>query len=74
MKSSSGLAEAQSGRSIGENEGIIIRVGDTPAPPEWLKRSWESAHEQGLEELSSEEIDAEIAAVRQARRERARTR
>jgi hypothetical protein len=62
------------GRSIGENEEIIIRVGDTPAPPEWLKRSWESAHKQGLDQLSSEEIDAEIATLRQARRRRPRTR
>ena len=58
------------GRSIGENEEIIIRAADRPAPPEWLKRSWEGAHEQGLDQLSAEEIDAEIAAVRQARRER----
>jgi len=35
-----------------------------------LQASWESAKEQGLDQLSMEEIDAEIAAARKARRER----
>ena len=38
--------------------------------PEWLQKSWESAKEAGLDRLSMDEIDAEIAAARQARRER----
>ena len=63
--------EALLGRAIGENEDIIILTTDSPSAPEWLRRSWESAQEQGLDRLSSEEIDAEIAAVRRARRERA---
>jgi plasmid stability protein len=37
--------------------------------PEWLRKSWESAKESGLDQLSSDEIDAEIAAARKARRE-----
>ena len=37
--------------------------------PEWLQKSWESAKAAGLDQLSSEEIDAEIAAARKARRE-----
>jgi plasmid stability protein len=37
--------------------------------PEWLQKSWESAKEAGLDQLSMEEIDAEIAAARRARRE-----
>jgi plasmid stability protein len=37
--------------------------------PEWLQKSWESAKETGLDQLSMEEIDAEIAAARKARRE-----
>jgi plasmid stability protein len=37
--------------------------------PEWLERSWESAREAGLDQLSMDEIDAEIAAARKARRE-----
>lgn len=61
--------ESLLGRSIGENEEIVIRTTD-PGTPGWLRRSWESAQEQSLDALSSEEIDTEIAAVRNARRER----
>ena len=35
--------------------------------PEWLQKSWESARAAGLDQLSTEEIDAEIAAARKAR-------
>lgn len=38
--------------------------------PEWLRKSWESARQQGLDQLSMEEIDAEISAARKLRRER----
>lgn len=37
--------------------------------PDWLRRSWESATQEGLNRLSMDEIDAEIAAARKARRE-----
>ena len=37
--------------------------------PEWLRKSWETARQAGLDQLSGEEIDAEIAAARKARRE-----
>ena len=37
--------------------------------PEWLRKSWESARQAGLDTLSMDEIDAEIAAARKARRE-----
>jgi hypothetical protein len=37
--------------------------------PEWLRKSWESAREAGVDQLSMDEIDAEIAAARKARRE-----
>jgi len=37
--------------------------------PEWLQKSWESAKQAGLDQLSMEEIDAEIAAARKGRRE-----
>lgn len=37
--------------------------------PDWLRRSWESAVQAGLNQLSMDEIDAEIAAARKARRE-----
>ena len=37
--------------------------------PEWRQKSWESSKEAGLDKLSVDEIDAEIAAARKARRE-----
>jgi plasmid stability protein len=37
--------------------------------PEWLRKSWDSAKKAGLDQLSMEEIDAEIAATRKHRRE-----
>lgn len=37
--------------------------------PEWLRKSWESSARAGLDQLSLEEIDAEIAAARKQRRE-----
>jgi len=62
--------ESLLGRSIAENEEITIRTTTSPSTPEWLQSSWESAAEQGLDRLSIEEIDAEIAAARKARRDR----
>jgi len=52
------------GHSIAENEQISV---DTVSPPDWLKESWESAKEQGVDQLSPEDIDAEIAAARRER-------
>jgi len=37
--------------------------------PEWLQKSWESSKQAGLDKLSVDEIDTEIAAARKARRE-----
>ena len=37
--------------------------------PEWLQKSWEGSKQAGLDQLSMDEIDAEIAAARKARRE-----
>jgi plasmid stability protein len=37
--------------------------------PEWLQKSWESAKQGGLDQLSMEEIETEIAAARKGRRE-----
>ena len=63
------VIESLLGRSIAENEEISIRATAPPSAPEWLQSSWQSAKEQGLDQLSMEEIDAEIAAARKARRE-----
>jgi hypothetical protein len=62
--------ESLLGRSIAENEEISIRATTSPSVSEWLQASWKSAQEQGLDQLSVEEIDAEIAAARKARRGR----
>jgi plasmid stability protein len=37
--------------------------------PDWLQKSWKAAKDADLDQLSMEEIDAEIAAARKARRE-----
>ena len=37
--------------------------------PEWLQKSWDKARNSGLDQLSMDEIDAEIAAARKARRD-----
>jgi len=58
------------GRAISENEEISIRTITLPSPPDWLRESWESAKRQGVDQLSMEDIDAEIAAARSGRRER----
>jgi hypothetical protein len=50
-------------------EQYVRQLLDRDLVPEWLQRSWESAKEAGLDRLSMDEIEAEIAAVRKARRE-----
>jgi plasmid stability protein len=37
--------------------------------PEWLQNSWETSQDAGLDQLSMEEIDAEIFIARRARHE-----
>jgi len=36
-------------------------------PPDWLQKSWQTADETGLDQLTLEEIGAEISAARKAR-------
>lgn len=62
--------ESLLGRAIGEYEVISIQTSTTPPAPDWLKKSWESAREHDVDQLSAEEIDAEIAAARKSRRGR----
>jgi plasmid stability protein len=54
-----GLSTEQYARQVLEND----------IAPEWLQKSWESSRQEGLDQISGEEIDAEIAAARKARRE-----
>lgn len=37
--------------------------------PEWLQKSWDTANEAGLDQLSMEQIEAEISAARKSRRD-----
>jgi hypothetical protein len=48
-------------------EQYALRVLEIHLAPEWLRKSWESAKAAGLDNLSSEEIDAEISAARKSR-------
>ena len=53
---------------------LLVALGSSPEQdaeeaPVWLKESWVHARETGLASMSVEEIDAEIAAARQARRQ-----
>jgi plasmid stability protein len=50
-------------------EEYALQVLEQDLAPEWLRKSWASAKETGLDRLSLEEIDAEIVAARKARRE-----
>ena len=59
--------ESLLGRSVAESEAISIRTLEFGSAPEWLQQSWESAKQFGLDQLSMEEIDAEIDAARKMR-------
>ena len=50
-------------------EQYALQVLEQDLAPDWLRRSWATAQESGLDQLSMEEIDAEIAAARKATRE-----
>jgi plasmid stability protein len=50
-------------------EQYVLQVLEQDLAPEWLRKSWASAKEADLDQLSMEEIDAEIAAARKAKRE-----
>lgn len=49
-------------------EQYVLHVLEQDLAPDWLRKSWSSAEEAGLGQLSMEEIEAEISAARRARR------
>jgi prevent-host-death family protein len=49
---------------------VIDYVKTFAPPPDWLEKSWDSAKRQGLDKLTTREIDAEIGASRRERRGR----
>src|SRR5258706_2371757 len=72
-------------RAIQHNDRYLVKRNGDPAvlilsvadyvktfapPPDWLEKSWESAKRHGLNQMTLQEIDAEIAASRRARRTR----
>lgn len=59
--------ESLLGRPVSEDEDISIRTFAGSPIPEWLEKSWRSAAESGVDGLSADEIDAEIASVRRER-------
>ena len=64
------LALAAKARAQGLSaEEYARQVLEQDLVPEWLQKSWERSKEAGLDQLSMDEIDAEIAAARKARRE-----
>jgi len=48
-------------------EQYALDVLEQDLVPEWLRKSWASAGEAGLDQLSRDDIDAEIAAARRGR-------
>lgn len=48
-------------------EQYALQVLERDLAPDWLRKSWSSAEEAGLGQLSMDEIEAEIAAARRAR-------
>jgi plasmid stability protein len=61
-------ALAAKARALGvTTEQYARKVLEHDLVPEWLQRSWESSKQAGLNEISMEEIDAEIAAARKTR-------
>jgi hypothetical protein len=49
-------------------EEYAVRVIERDLAPEWLRASWASAEKAGLNEMTLDEIDAEITAARRSRR------
>ena len=65
---SAALAAKARARGL-STEQYARQVLEIDIAPEWLQKSWESSRQEGLDQISGEEIDAEIAAARKARRE-----
>lgn len=51
---------------------VILSVQDylesVAAAPDWLRKAWAGAKKRGLDQLTTEEIDAEVGAFRRERR------
>jgi hypothetical protein len=63
--------ESLLGHPVSESEQISIRTLPAPPSPEWLKSIQCDAQQKGLDTMTMEEIDLEIAAARRERKEQA---
>ena len=62
-------ALAAKARARGVSPEVYARqVLEHDLAPDWLRASWAEAKRNGADQLSNDEIDAEIAAARKARR------
>ena len=56
----------------GEPAVVILSVQDfiriASPPPDWLEKAWSGARRRGLDKLTAQEIDDEIAAYRREKR------
>ena len=56
----------------GEPAVVIMSVQDfirtAAPPPDWLEKAWSGAKKRGLDKLSTQEIDEEIASYRREKR------
>ena len=72
-------------RAVDHNERFLVERNGEPAvlilsvadfvktfapPPDWLEKSWDLSKRRGLDKLSTDDIDAEIAAYRREKRTR----
>ena len=60
--------ESLLGRSISEEEQVSVRA--VPASPEWLASIQQDSRKKGTDNLTMDDIDAEIAATRRERGQR----
>ena len=60
--------ESLLGRPISEGEQVSVRT--VPASPEWLVSIQQDSRKKGTDELTMDEINAEIAAARRERDQR----
>src|SRR5271155_2269911 len=72
-------------RAVANNDRFLVERNGEPAvlilsvtnyvktfapPPDWLEKSWASAKRNGLDKLTTKDINAEIAVSRRGRRAR----
>jgi hypothetical protein len=67
------VVESLLGRAVEQGEAISLRIVAAQPVPEWLEESWKSAERLGVDGLSMDEIDAEIATARSKRRNSVRS-